>query len=161
MKLRFPAPTTYGTALILAIVLALAAYLLFPVLGLQSGGASLFALGVASGALLGVVLSGLRLEESAGSATGSGETKSIFVGNLAYRASRDDLQKLFGQYGKVHSVRIMTDRVTRRPRGFGFVEMDARGALAAIKALDGEEFHGRQLKVNEGNERKPRDAEAA
>ncbi len=162
MKLRFPAPNTYGVGLILAVVLALGAYFLFPMLALQATGAPLFALGVACGALLGVVLAGMRLEAVAASpAKEQGDTKSIFVGNLAYRASRDELQQLFGQYGTVRSVRIMTDRVTRRPRGFGFIEMDARGALAAIKALDGRELHGRTLKVNEGNERKPREAEAA
>jgi hypothetical protein len=161
MKLRFPAPATYGTALILALVLALAGLFLFPVLALDLGGNQLFALGIAVGALIAVPLSGLRFDASPVRAADSGTTRSIFVGNLAYRASREDLEQLFGQYGVVRSVRIMTDRMTRRPRGFGFVEMEANGALAAIKALDGKDFHGRQLKVNEGNDRKPRESQAA
>ncbi len=161
MKLRFPAPAIYGTALILALVLALAGLFLFPLLALELGGSQLFALGIATGAFLAVILAGLRFEAGPVRAPDSGETRSIFVGNLAYRASKEDLEQLFGQYGVVRSVRIMTDRMTRRPRGFGFIEMEANGALAAIKALDGKDFHGRQLKVNEGNDRKPRESQAA
>jgi len=52
-------------------------------------------------------------------------------------------------------VRIMTDRVTRRPRGFAFVEMDEKAIPAAIKGLDGKEFHGRNLRVNEGSDQRP------
>jgi hypothetical protein len=161
MKLRFPAPATYGTALILAVVLAVIGFFLFPVLALDLGAGSLFALGIALGAALAVILAGLRFEAGPVRAADSGETRSIFVGNLAYRASKEDLEHLFGQYGVVRSVRIMTDRMTRRPRGFGFIEMEANGALAAIKALDGKDLHGRQLKVNEGNDRKPRENQAA
>jgi RNA recognition motif-containing protein len=87
------------------------------------------------------------------------DVKTVFVGNLAFRASKRDLGELFQQYGTVHSVRLMTDRATRKPRGFGFVEMDPAGAAAAISNLDEHEFHGRQIRVNEANERKPRDAE--
>lgn len=161
MKLHFPHPSAYGTALVLAVVLAVIGFILFPLLALEMSGAALFALGIAVGAMLAVPLAGLRAESGPVRAADSGETRSIFVGNLAYRASKEDLEQLFGQYGVVRSVRIMTDRMTRRPRGFGFVEMEANGALAAIKALDGKDFHGRELKVNEGNERKPRENQAA
>ncbi len=88
--------------------------------------------------------------------TDSGEKKTIFVGNLAFKASPDELNELFSKYGNVHSVRIMKDRATRRPRGFAFVEMNERGAAKAIKKLDGMEFLGRNLRVNEGAERKER-----
>lgn len=152
MKVRFPAPDTFGAALILAAVLALAGYLLFPLLSHRFGGAMLFAAGVAAGAFVGIVLAALRLDTT-GAVPTAGESRSIFVGNLAYRTSKEELQQLFAAYGTVRSVRIMTDRVTRRPRGFGFVEMDAPGAAAAIKALDGRDFYGRQLKVNEGKNR--------
>lgn len=161
MKLRLPSSSAYGAALVIAVVLAVLGYVLFPLLALEFGGAALFALGIAIGAMLAVPLAGLRLESGPVRAADSGETRSIFVGNLAYRASKEDLEQLFGQYGVVRSVRIMTDRMTRRPRGFGFVEMEANGALAAIKALDGKDFHGRELKVNEGNDRKPRENQAA
>ena len=91
----------------------------------------------------------------------TGEKKTIFVGNLAFKASPDELSELFTKYGTVHSVRIMKDRATRRPRGFAFVEMNERGATKAIKSLDGKEFMGRKLRVNEGAERKERNNEAA
>jgi len=162
MKMRFPALNTYGTALIIAVVLAVIGNFLYPLLALELNASHQFALGLGAGALIAVVLAALRFEAGPSISTAdSDDFKSIFVGNLAYRASKEDLQQLFAQYGTVRSVRIMTDRMTRRPRGFGFVEMDPRGALAAIKALDGKEFHGRQLKVNEGNDRKSRESQAA
>lgn len=160
MKLRLPPASAYGAALILAMALAALGYVLFPVLALKLGGAALFALGIAVGAALAVPLVGLRLESGPVRAADSGATRSIFVGNLAYRVSKEDLEQLFGQYGVVRSVRIMTDRMTHRPRGFGFVEMEANGALAAIAALNGKKLHGRALKVNESNERRPRESQA-
>jgi len=74
--------------------------------------------------------------------------KSIFVGNLSFDSSEDDVRRLFSDYGTVHSVNLITDRETGRPRGFGFVEMDQQEAEAAIKALDGKDISGRPLKVN-------------
>lgn len=161
MKMHFPAPTTYVTAALLAAGLAVAGLLLYPLFAPAPDGNTVFALGLGLGALCAVPLAALRFETAAVPATEGGAICSIFVGNLAFRASREDLERLFGQYGTVRSVRIMTDRVTRRPRGFGFVEMEARGAAAAIRALDGKELHGRQLKVNEGNDRRPRESQAA
>lgn len=85
-----------------------------------------------------------------------GEIKSIYVGNVAFSAPREALQELFEGYGRVISVRLMMDRATRRPRGYGFVEMESRAANAAIEALDGHEFFGRNLRVNEAKQRTPR-----
>lgn len=82
--------------------------------------------------------------------------KNIFVGNLNFSTSDTAVEELFQQHGEVHSVRLINDRETGRPRGFGFVEMDEAGANAAISALDGYELDGRNLKVNEATERKPR-----
>jgi RNA recognition motif-containing protein len=82
--------------------------------------------------------------------------KSIYVGNLSFDASEEDVRELFQQYGEVHSVKLITDRQTGRPRGFGFVEMDQDEADAAIEALDGKDFGGRRLKVNMARERRPR-----
>ncbi len=84
-----------------------------------------------------------------------GEIKSIYVGNVAFSAPREDLQALFEAHGQVVSVRLMTDRVTRRPRGYGFVEMESQAADAAIAALNGMEFFGRSLRVNEAKQRAP------
>ena len=84
---------------------------------------------------------------------GDSEIISLYVGNLAYNARRDGLSDLFSPYGQIKSVRIMTDRETKRPRGYGFVEMEGTGALTAINQLDGTEFCGRTLRVSEANQR--------
>lgn len=84
---------------------------------------------------------------------------NIFVGNLNFRSTEQTLQGLFEPYGEVTSVRIITDRETGRSRGFGFVEMaNDEEARAAIAALDGQEFDGRPLNVNEARPREPRPA---
>jgi RNA recognition motif-containing protein len=81
--------------------------------------------------------------------------KKLYVGNLPYSATEDELREYFGQHGEVHSVALINDRATGRPRGFGFVEMDDEGAQKAISALDGQEFGGRNLRVNEAQDRRP------
>ena len=79
--------------------------------------------------------------------------KSIYVGNLPFTATEDEVRDLFAEFGNVHEVRLMTDRETGRPRGFGFVRMDDSDADAAIKALDGSALGGRNLRINEAEER--------
>jgi RNA recognition motif-containing protein len=79
--------------------------------------------------------------------------KKLYVGNLPFSASEDDVRDYFSPYGEVISVALITDRETGRLRGFGFVEMNDEGALAAIEALDGQSFQGRNLKINEAQER--------
>ena len=79
--------------------------------------------------------------------------KSIFVGNLPYSVSEEDIRKLFEQHGVVSSVKLITDRQTGRPRGFGFVEMEEGEARFAIDALNGADLAGRSLRVNEARER--------
>jgi RNA recognition motif-containing protein len=78
------------------------------------------------------------------------------VGNLPFNATEEEIRELFSQHGGVHSVKLVADRDTGRPRGFGFVEMEASLANAAIEALNGVDFGGRKLRVNEAMERKPR-----
>jgi RNA recognition motif-containing protein len=82
--------------------------------------------------------------------------KTIYVGNLSFSTTEDQIRELFAQHGTVHSVRLATDRQTGRPRGFGFVEMDPDAAQAAIEALDGVELGGRNLRVNEAKEKTER-----
>jgi RNA recognition motif-containing protein len=77
----------------------------------------------------------------------------LFVGNLPFSATEDSLRTLFAQHGTVESVAIITDRDTGRPRGFGFIEMSNADASRAMQALDGKEFEGRPLKVNEAQAR--------
>ena len=75
---------------------------------------------------------------------------NIFVGNLSYRTTQDELQSVFGQYGNVERVSIVTDRDSGQPRGFAFVEMtEARDAETAISQLNGAELNGRTMNVNE------------
>ena len=82
---------------------------------------------------------------------------NIYVSNLAYNATDDDLRQIFESYGEVDTIRIITDRDTGQSRGFGFVEMpDSAAAKAAIQGLQGKELGGRTLTVNEARPREPR-----
>lgn len=83
-------------------------------------------------------------------------SKSIYVGNLPWAATEEQVQDLFAEYGKVLSVKLVSDRETGRARGFGFVEMEDGEAQAAIEALDNYSFGGRTLRVNEAKPRAPR-----
>ena len=79
---------------------------------------------------------------------------SIYVGNLSYQVTQDDLNEVFAEYGTVKRVQLPTDRETGRIRGFGFVEMSSDAEEeAAIEALDGAEWMGRDLKVNKAKPR--------
>ncbi len=83
-------------------------------------------------------------------------SKKLYVGNLAFSTTEDDLRAVFEQHGSVGSVNVITDRETGRSRGFAFVEMDdASAADAAMRALDGSEVGGRSLKVNEAQDKRP------
>ncbi len=83
-------------------------------------------------------------------------TMNIYVGNLAFGTTETELEALFAQYGEVERVNIIQDRETGRSRGFGFVEMDADAAQAAINELDGTELGGRDLRINQARERSHR-----
>lgn len=79
---------------------------------------------------------------------------SVYVGNLAYSVTHDELSSVFADYGTVKRVHLPTDRETGRPRGFGFVEMSSDAEEdAAIEELDGAEWMGRVLKVNKARPR--------
>lgn len=81
----------------------------------------------------------------------------LYVGNLAYSTTENDLQDLFSQHGPVSEVAIVQDRATGQARGFGFVTMGtAEGSKAAIAALNGSQFQGRALTVNEARPREER-----
>ena len=83
-------------------------------------------------------------------------SKSIYVGNLPWSATEEQVRKLFAQHGTVNSVNLVSDRETGRARGFGFVEMAAADAAGAIQALNGVDMDGRSLKVNEAQPKAPR-----
>jgi RNA recognition motif-containing protein len=84
-------------------------------------------------------------------------TIRLFVGNLNFKTSSEDLQELFGQVGEVQSASVVTDRETGRSRGFGFVEMASQeDGQRAIEQFNGKEFNGRNLTVNEARPREDR-----
>jgi hypothetical protein len=159
MTFKTPSPAVYLGSLLIAAPIA---YLLFWVLQMQnqtSNSLVVLAAGLFIGHLVGVFSqpSSARPKTNTSAPTAdaapSGDTISLYVGNLAYRAQRSELHELFSQYGAVDSVRIMTDRATRRPRGYAFVEMDAKGARKAIEQLDNTDFCERNLRVSEAKER--------
>jgi RNA recognition motif-containing protein len=83
--------------------------------------------------------------------------RKIYVGNLPWSTTSQDLEAMFAPHGPVRSAEVISDRETGRSRGFGFVEMETdEGLLAAVAALNGHEINGRPLTVNEARERTPR-----
>ncbi|MFP4417369.1 MAG: RNA recognition motif domain-containing protein [Fibrobacterota bacterium] len=75
---------------------------------------------------------------------------NIYVGNLSYNVAKEELQELFSQYGEVASTSVITDKMTGRSKGFGFVEMpQSSQAEQAISELNGKDFKGRNITVNE------------
>jgi len=86
-----------------------------------------------------------------------GMAKKLYVGNLSYTSTSDELERLFSPFGTVQSAEVITDRATGQSKGFGFVEMGSdQEAQSAISALDGKEFGGRRLIVNEARPREDR-----
>lgn len=86
--------------------------------------------------------------------------KKIYVGNISFKATEEDLRELFSQSGEVESVKIINDPQTGKPRGFGFVEMaNEEGAKKAIDSLNGTTFMERTLSVAEAKPQKPRERE--
>ena len=80
--------------------------------------------------------------------------KKIYVGNLPWSTTEEELKEMFSTYGTVHSAAVITDRETGRSRGFGFVELDAPDAEKAIADLDGKDMGGRSLRVNEAQDKR-------
>jgi cold-inducible RNA-binding protein len=83
-------------------------------------------------------------------------SKKLYVGNLSFQTTENDLTNLFEQAGQIESITIITDRDTGRSKGFGFVEMDSQDAEKAIAQFNGTEFNGRSLTVNEARPREER-----
>lgn len=81
---------------------------------------------------------------------------SIYVGNLPFQCSEEEIRELFEPFGTVNSVKLVSDRETGKPRGFGFVEMDPEEAAAAIEQLNGTNLKDRPLRINEARERTSR-----
>jgi RNA recognition motif-containing protein len=82
-------------------------------------------------------------------------SKKLYIGNLPFSSTEEELRDVFGRHGTVESVAVITDRETGRPRGFAFVEMaEADAADDAIRALDGSDLGGRSIRVNEAQDRR-------
>ena len=124
---------------------------------------SILAIGLGVGFIVGTTAVGMSAKFSAwrtriasawqDKTSAKSENKTLYVGNLPFRTTRFELRELFQPYGTIHSARIMIDRATRKPKGYGFVEMDSKGAIKAINSLDGHTLAGRNLKVSEANQR--------
>jgi RNA recognition motif-containing protein len=82
--------------------------------------------------------------------------KKLYVGNLPFSATEVEVNELFSKHGTVHSVALINDRETGRPRGFGFVEMEESAAQAAVQGLNGYSMNDRELRVNEATDRPQR-----
>lgn len=140
--------------ILLALAFALC-YLLIDVYSLVSlSSTQLIFVGLALGFLIGIT--GPAIQSSIRSSlpvSKPEQNTTLYVGNLPFRTTRYELRELFQPYGKIHSARIVIDRATRKPRGYGFVEMDGKGAEKAISSLNGHTLAGRNLKVSEANER--------
>ena len=96
-----------------------------------------------------------RAETCANAFQKRGNVKKLYVGNLPFSTTQDELQGIFERFGSVASAAVIMDRETGRSRGFGFIEMDeASAADEAIRELDGSDFGGRSLRVNEANDRR-------
>lgn len=150
MKIRFSPIHYYGKTLFVAVGFGIIGYFIFPYLP-ENLLADKWVLSM--GVFLGIVLAPFITHIYMDRSEPTTEIVSIYVGNLAFKANSRELRELFTPYGSVNSVRLMSDRETRQPRGFGFVEMERKEAKTAIKAVNGTEFLGRTIKVSIANER--------
>lgn len=162
MTFKIPSPLFYLVTLILSALLAGLAFWLLRLQGLDANSLVVLGAGLVIGHLIGSCVQpaarrnparAAPVSRQGGEPAASGDNISLYVGNLAYTAQRNALRDLFAEYGQVNSVRIMTDRTTRRPRGYGFVDMEANAGRKAMSALDNTEFCGRNLKVSEAQQR--------
>jgi len=140
------------TVVIVAVVFALIGYFIAGPMGVEP---VTVAVSVFIGALLAPFISKKEIKSAK-----SDEVKTLYVGNLPYRANEASVRSLFSEYGNVHSVRLMKDKHTGKRRGFGFVEMNQSDSEAAISALNDTEFQQRTLKVREAKDRPERTDEA-
>lgn len=154
MKIELPTFKNIIKSLIIAFILSVAGYFLFPYLNLNELAQTAPARLLTYSVLISSFIAGILVAMPMAITFSTSKEASVFVGNLAFKANAGDLRELFEEYGEVQGVRVMTDRATRRPKGFAFVEMDKKGAKAAIADLDGAEFFGRDIKVNFATRRK-------
>lgn len=137
-----------GLTIVIALICAVLAYVISSAIELTPVLAAILVFAAAFIApLIGSDKAGSSSEST------SAEIKTLYVGNLPYRANEAVVRSLFAEYGQVHSVRLMKDKHTGKRRGFGFVEISENDAEKAISALNDTEFQQRTLKVREAKER--------
>ncbi len=139
----------------MAIALGLVGYFVGPMVGLNQEipVGSVLASGLVFGFLLGAWAFGGGSGRSTSKAKHN-NTNVLYVGNIPFKAREDEVQRLFETYGTVVSVRLVRGGPNRRPKGYGFVEMGSAGDVKAALVLNGEEFAGRKLRVNEAKDKK-------
>jgi len=135
-----------GLTVIVAIVFAVVAYFLSSVVS------ELTSVIVAAFVFVAAFIAPL-IGSSSSEENQTDEVKTLYVGNLPYRANESSVRELFSEHGQVHSVRLMKDKHTGKRRGFGFVEMSANDADNAVSSLNDTEFQQRTLKVREAKDR--------
>ncbi|MFT4724060.1 MAG: RNA recognition motif-containing protein [Colwellia sp.] len=140
-----------GLTFIVAVIFAVIAYILSTVIGSSP---EITAILVLVSTFIAPLIGSSTTAESADE-----EIKTLYVGNLPYRANESSIRELFSEHGQVHSVRLMKDKHTGKRRGFGFVEMSADAADAAVTSLNDTEFQQRTLKVREAKERPEKNLE--
>lgn len=156
MILNLPSIRRYFIGFVIIFTLAVAIRFLAPESFLVSIGAFwTLVIGLFFGHVIGTVLSD-NPEQIDDTEYDESGIQTLYVGNIAFKASQKELKHLFDQHGSVHSIRLMTDRVTRKPRGYGFIEVDAVDVDDVINALDGYKLFGRTLRVSQANDRPPR-----
>jgi hypothetical protein len=140
--------------IIITVIFAIVLYFILPMVASDMSNQLSVAIGVLVGGLLVPTLS--KLFSSSNSSDGQGESSEVstlYVGNLPYRADEEAVQEHFEQQGNVVSVRLMKDRRTGKRKGYGFVEMNPKGAAKAIKNLNDSMFQERTLKVRLAKEK--------
>jgi len=141
-----------------SVVVSLVGYVLgnmFGFTGVPAGSVlatGLFIGSVFGGLLVALVPKGEVKSDSATAASG-GESSNIYVGNLPFNAGEDDVKNIFSPYGEVLDIRLVKDRRSKRFKGYGFVEMSTSGAKAAVENLDGTDYAGRTLRINEAKKK--------
>ena len=142
--MRFP----QGSTIAIAVLMAVIAYFAFNYISPTPT-----PFHVALAVLLAVVISPMLSELIPTIIASSANVKTLYVGNLPYKANETTVKELFSEHAKVHSVRLMKDKHTGKRRGFGFVEISAEAMDETITALNDSEFQQRTLKVREAKER--------
>ncbi len=142
--------TRFAVAALATLILALLAKFTFTSLALNFSAEWLAALFALAAGITAAVISSFHSDNDTAEQVPS---RTLYVGNLPYRANEAAVRKLFSSHGHVLSVRLMKDRNTGKRRGFGFVEMAANDAVSAITALNESEYQERTLKVREAKEK--------